>query len=167
MSKTLRRPPVRGTKDPDMPGHVLVPVRKAPAGFPVVNYSVPDTSYFRVDTRTNRPVAIVTVTPNGVSLGWDACGTCTRGLRLCACKLGISLPYSIEYCYISMGGQKSLPLPNAVRFQEPTPTPKKTLRRVEPVTPKRKLLRRASMDRIADKEAEVAVQAALKRLRRP
>jgi hypothetical protein len=173
MAKSLRRPPVKGTADPQLPGHVLVPVRKPVAGFPKVNYSVPDTSYWRVNTKTNRPTAILTMTPDGVSLGWDNCGTCGMGIAVCDCSMGISLPNSIGYIFVSRGGIKPLPLPNSVVFKAPLTQPfksKRSLKRkgdgnTQPRTPKR-TLKRSKQDEADAKEAEAIIERTYRSLKR-
>lgn len=169
MVRSLRRPPVQGSADPDVPGHVLVPVKKKPDGFPAINYSVPETSFWRVHTRSNKPVAIVTVTPSGLNLGWDECGNCAHGLLHCTCQLGISLPRSIEYIWVTSGGKKPLPQPNAVRFQQPVPVertqPKRKLKRYEPqLEVKKRPLRRLRREEIATTEAKAAVGRPLRKL---
>lgn len=171
MAKTLRRPPVRGSADPWLPGHVLVPVRKEPAGFPKVNYSVPDGSFWRVDTRTSRPTSILTVTPDGVELGWDSCGVCMAYVPRCECAAGVSLPNSIAHIFISRGGVKpSAPerLPLAPVFQAPAPRSrrkKKLKRPIQEPRPK-KTLKRTTLDKVAEEEAAAAVERVLKKLKR-
>ena len=119
MVRSLRRPPVKGTTDPDFPGHVLVPVRAKAKGMPKANYTVPDTTYWLVGKRNFKVTGAITITPDGVKLGWDLCGACACNLNHCECNTGISLPHAIGYIFISRGGQKPLPQPNAVRFQPP------------------------------------------------
>lgn len=167
MVRSLRRPPVKGTADPDLPGHILVPVRAKAHGMPKVNYTVPDTSYWRVNKRTQKPVAVVTMTPDGVKLGWDQCGSCAQGLVNCTCQSGISLPHAIGYIFISRGGQKPLPLPHAVRFQQPE-APAAPKHRLQPVKKRRTLnpIKQQKADREATKEAEVQVRRALRKLKR-
>lgn len=168
MTKTLRRPPVKGSADPDLPGYVLVPVRKDVPGFPKVNYSVPDGSFWRVDKRTNKPTAITTITPDGVSLGWDNCGTCTSSLSTCRCEAGISLPNAIGYIYATRGGVRPVaPVvqPTLAPVFRPPVTRKKALKRSESKRPK-KTLRRTSLDKVAEEEADAAIERTLKRLKR-
>lgn len=171
MAKSLRRPPIKGSADPQLPGHVLVPVRKPTAGLPKVNYSVPDTSFWRVDTKTNRPTAILTVTPDGVPLGWDNCGTCGMGLVACECAMGISLPNSIGYIFVSRGGVKPLPLPNSVVFKAPVPTKKRSLKRkgnddnTQPRKPKR-TLKRAKQEEVDAREANAMIERTYRTLKK-
>jgi hypothetical protein len=162
MVRSLRRPPVRGTEDPDLPGHVLVPVRKPVPGLPKINYSVPDTSFYRVNKRTNKVTAIVTVTPNGISIGWDSCGQCSLSVRLCECHSGVSCPNSVAHIYVMSGGQKpERPMPLAVPFQSPVrPIPP-----IQPVKPKRQLRRRAQEAEDAA-IAEAEINNAVRKLKR-
>lgn len=166
MVKELRRRPVQGTPDPYLPGHVQVPVRKPVPGMPKVNYSVPDTSFWRVNTRTKKPTSIVTITPDGVNLGWDECGACARSFMHCDCAGGVSLPRSIEHIFLKSGGTKPA-LPHAVVFQPPVPPrPARGLKKLKrPVNQPKQLLRRKRED-VAAKEAETAMEGELKKFRR-
>jgi hypothetical protein len=134
------------------PEYDLVPIRSNTRGFPKVNYSVPDSSFWRVERWTNRPVALVTITPDGVELGWDTCGACSVGLLHCACKAGISLPNAIGYIFTTRGGVRPEPPPLAVEFTAPMPRrplsrkakPKRALSRKvgEPPAKQKRKLRR-------------------------
>lgn len=104
MVKELRAPVVKGAKDPAFPGCVLVPVRRKMKGFPVANYSVPDTSYFVYHLKKRRVVQILTLSPNGTRLGWDTCSVCLMTVRTCKCKSGVTIPYAIMSIFMQSGG---------------------------------------------------------------
>jgi hypothetical protein len=161
MVRSLRRPPVKGTTDPDFPGHVLVPVRAKAKGMPKANYTVPDTTYWLVGKRNFKVTGAITITPDGVKLGWDLCGACACNLNHCECNTGISLPHAIGYIFISRGGQKPLPQPNAVRFQPPVvPAPLPSSK------PKRSLAAfRPKQSDPAERVADAHVKRALRRLK--
>jgi len=159
--KSLRRPPIRGSADPDMPGHVLVPVDKGVPGLPKVNYSVPATSFFRVDQRSNRPVAIVTVTPDGLPVAWDTCGQCGTTIRNCACHGGISCPNSVTHIYVVRGGIKPERVPLAVPFQAPG-----QLQPVNVPQRPRKMLKRTSRVSADEQTADAMVSTAFRKLKR-
>jgi hypothetical protein len=118
-----------------------VPIRGGLVSFPKVNYSVPNSSYWRVDVSKDKATAIITVTPDGIELGWDTCGICSMGFYGCQCKAGISLPNSIGYLYTTRGGVRPTPPPLAVTFTPPKPKRSLSRTKPEPVKPKRKLRR--------------------------
>lgn len=132
MARTLRR------NKPE-PAYEPVPVRQKDSKFPKVNYSVPDSSYWRVDNRSGLATAIVTVAPDGLNLGWDSCGVCSSSFYNCLCASGISLPNSVGYIFTTRGGiRPAPPQPLSVAFEAPKPR-MRSLRRVE--APKRPLRR--------------------------
>lgn len=137
MARSLRRSKYQGATDTDVPKHILVPVRSEAPGLPKVNYSVPDSSFFRIDKRTDSVTAIVTVTPGDLKIGWDTCAQCGMSIRNCNCNGGISCPSSITHIFVLSGGVKPIPpQPLAVPFRSPAP------RELKRSTPKRQLRRR-------------------------
>lgn len=88
------------------PQYDEINVRSVSPGLPKVNYSVPDSTFYRVDRATGRVEAVITVTPDGLSLGWDTCGTCVLGVNACKCSSGVTVGSGIMHIYVSRGGIK-------------------------------------------------------------
>lgn len=45
-----------------------------------------------------------TTCPDGLVVGWDYCGSCTAGLKVCQCKGGVTAPSGVLHIYVSAGG---------------------------------------------------------------
>lgn len=158
MTKMLRRPPLRfeGTPDPYVLGCTLVPVTDRVVGLNKLNYTVPESSYWRM--YAGRPVAIVTVAPGNVYVGWDSCGQCAATVGMCRCPGGVVAPHSVTHIYVSRGGVK----PVDPRADEPQQPMKLLKFRKEP----KKLLRRPVNGQHAEM-AEAMLSEVVKSLKRP
>ncbi|AYQ99278.1 hypothetical protein PBI_CANTARE_58 [Brevibacterium phage Cantare] len=76
----------------------LIPVEKHVEGAPVVDLdkALPHTYYRR---RNDNRYVFLTIMPDGLYVGWDTCGSCSRYVTLCQCSRGITPPKSVLYIF--------------------------------------------------------------------
>lgn len=75
---------VQGSRDPHMPGRILVPLGREHATLPKVVGTPPET-FYRYDEKKRRIECMVTMMPDGLTVAWDVCGTCAHHVRICTC----------------------------------------------------------------------------------
>jgi hypothetical protein len=73
-----------GTKDPYVPGMVLVPLTRQHSTLPTVT-GAPAESFYRYDPRKRRVECIVSILRGGLAVAWDTCGGCAMHVRACKC----------------------------------------------------------------------------------
>lgn len=106
------------TADPAIKGHLLVPIGSEPVKIRSkktgitydlkVSRTVPPNTYARVGEKSGKFKCLVTVTPDGLVIGWDFCGMCVMGVRACVCRVGPTPPGHIKHLY---GPYKATPDP--------------------------------------------------------
>lgn len=75
---------VSGSRDPDMPGHILVPLSRQHHTLPKVK-DVPPETFYRYNERKRRVECMVTMMPGGLLVAWDTCSVCSMHVRTCRC----------------------------------------------------------------------------------
>jgi len=65
--------------------------------YPLVDTRVLAGTKYRLNTKTNSVVSMVTQMPGGLNAGWDMCGRCKLYLMECTCKDGLYHPQSIAW----------------------------------------------------------------------
>lgn len=66
----------------------LVPVTSDKCGLKINKNILPNTYVVR-DPKTKRASQMVTITDQGLYLGWDRCGTCSGSFKSCTCSTGL------------------------------------------------------------------------------
>jgi hypothetical protein len=92
------RPRVQGSRDPDMPGRILVPLTRT---HPTLRYTVtgtPPETFYRYNEKKRTVECLVTMMPGGLLVAWDTCGNCASSVQACKCK-AVRPPRSIIHLY--------------------------------------------------------------------
>lgn len=76
----------------------LIPVTNHIEDAPLLdlNKALPHTYYRR---RNDNTYVFMTIMPDGLYVGWDSCGQCSRYVTLCQCADGITPPKSVTHIY--------------------------------------------------------------------
>ncbi len=75
---------VQGSRDPYMPGRILVPLSRVHPTLPKVTGAPPET-FYRYNEKRRRVECMVSVMPDGLHVAWDTCGQCVHSIRTCRC----------------------------------------------------------------------------------
>ena len=75
----------------------LIPVTSDKCGLKINKRILPNTYVVR-DPKTKRASQLVTITNEGLHLGWDRCGTCSNPFTSCNCPTGLHHPRGIAWC---------------------------------------------------------------------
>lgn len=74
-----------GSRDPHLPGRVLIPLTRQHSTLPKVT-AVPPETFYRYNEKRQRVECLVTVMPDGLEVAWDTCGQCAFHIRACKCR---------------------------------------------------------------------------------
>jgi hypothetical protein len=130
------RPAVQGSRDPNMPGRILVTLNRQHASLPKVR-NAPAETFYRYNERLRRVECMVTMMPNGLYVAWDTCGACATHIRACGC-VAITPGRSVIHIWEEISGEafakptykddRGKPLAAGFgSFLKGTPTPKTPL----------------------------------------
>lgn len=116
LKKTELQPRMMGSRDPDVPGMVLVPIAREHKLLPLVK-SAPGDTFYRFDPKKNRVECMVTMMPGGLNVAWDTCGQCALHIRACTCRAIVPSRSVVRIWEIASGEEfvKS-------SYERPTPT---------------------------------------------
>lgn len=99
MAKTIKikTTSVRTILKDRVEGFILVPLTQPEPHYPRVQSNVMPNTYYRVNAKTGKCRAFVTVMPDDHRVAWDTCSKCHTHVTVCECNSGVYHPSSIAF----------------------------------------------------------------------